>query len=201
MATSSGNRTAYLVIGAGVVFVWAGIANKSVLVTLQELVAGKKPTEGPKSLPQPAGQDTTHFPFPQTIPGQGSPDPNIDNPTDSAGLQGLAMAYVGAKWNLNSQWNSFNQLESHEGEWSTTSRNPSTGAFGLAQALGHGTPSTNGTMSNMYGGYGLTDAEARAANSGSAGPQLKWMVNYIEQTYGTPNNAWMRWLSRNPHWY
>ena len=48
---------------------------------------------------------------------------------------------------------------------------------------------TAGTLGNQYGGYGLTDAQARAANSGDASMQALWMCNYIKSTYGTPEAA------------
>lgn len=198
MAKSPGNRLPYLFIGVGVVFVWAGWSNRSVLATLQDLVSGKKPEQGPSNLPKPASLGDI-LP-PQTIPGSGSPDPNIDNPQDQSGIIGLAFSMNHGKFG-DSQWASLKKLIEGESNFNPTARNPSSGAFGIAQALGHGTSATNGTMSNMYGGYGLTTAEARAANSGQSGPQIKWMLNYISATYGNPNTAYMKWLSRNPHWY
>jgi hypothetical protein len=67
--------------------------------------------------------------------------------------------------------------------------NAASGALGIAQALGHGTADTAGTLGNEYGGYGLTTAQAVAANSGNAEDQLLWMANYIKATYGTPSGA------------
>lgn len=186
-----GNTTAYLALGAGIVFVWAGWANRSVLSTLQDLVSGKQPLPGPSILPGGLSNK---------IPGSGSPDPNIDNPQDHAGIVGLGMAMNHGKFG-DAQWDSLNKLVMGESGWDPTARNSSSGAFGIAQALGHGTSATNGTMSNMYGGYGLSTTEARAANSGQSGPQIKWLLNYIAATYGTPDHAYMKWLSRNPHWY
>jgi hypothetical protein len=70
-------------------------------------------------------------------------------------------------------------------------KNPSSGAYGAAQAYGHGTSGTAcpKTGENNYGGYGLTTAQAQAANCGNLGMQLLWMKNYIQATYTTPSGA------------
>lgn len=100
------------------------------------------------------------------------------------------------KWG--GQWVSFNSLVLAESGWNPNIKestwingNPPTYAFGIAQALNHGNGSaTQGTESNMYGGFGLTDKQAKAANSGDPYWQLVWMMNYIKQTYGSPDKAW-----------
>lgn len=89
-----------------------------------------------------------------------------------------------------------------ESGWSPTARNPSSGALGIVQALGHGGPDTGGTLGNEYGAqYGLTTAEAKAANSGNALQQIRWGMGYIKATYGSPSKALAAWQSRAPHWY
>lgn len=90
-----------------------------------------------------------------------------------------------------------------ESGWSATARNPSSGAFGIAQALGHGTSCSaapDGT--NEYGPqYGLTCAEAQQANAGSVRWQIEWGLGYIKARYGSPAAALKFWLAQNPHWY
>lgn len=90
-----------------------------------------------------------------------------------------------------------------ESGWSPTARNPSSGAYGIAQALGHGTSGSaapDGT--NEYGPqYGLTDAEAQQANAGSVRWQIEWGLGYIKERYKSPTAALKAWLSRSPHWY
>jgi hypothetical protein len=183
----------YGIVGAGIVLAWAGLNNKSVLATFQDLVAGKQPTPGPGYK-----QEGT---FLNTIGGNATPGANlgVGNPVPGNIQQYAQQMLTQRGWG--SQWASFNALEQGEGGWNPNATNPSSKAFGLAQALGHGTANTRGSLSNMYGGYGLSVTEAQQANSGSAQPQLKWMMNYIAAVYGNPNNAYARWLSRNPHWY
>lgn len=82
-------------------------------------------------------------------------------------------------------------LWNRESGWNPDAVNPSSGALGIAQALGHGGAGTGGTLGNEYGAqYGLTVDDARAANSGSALPQIRWGLGYIKQRYGSPAAAW-----------
>lgn len=99
-----------------------------------------------------------------------------------------------------------------ESGWSPTAYNTS-GAYGIAQALGHAKsgecatgPRTVGSstpgLNCAYGSeYGLSPADARAANSGHPVPQIRWGLGYIKARYGSPAAAYRAWLSRNPHWY
>jgi hypothetical protein len=110
--------------------------------------------------------------------------------------QQMAAAYG---W-TGSQWSCLNWLWTRESGWSATARNPSSGAFGIAQALGHGTPGTAGTYGNEYGAnYGLTTAQAQAANSGSAAAEIKWGLEYVREVYGSPCRGWSHELADS--WY
>lgn len=90
-----------------------------------------------------------------------------------------------------------------ESGWRASARNSSSGAYGIAQALGHGgsdTAAPDGT--NEYGAeYGLSAAQAREANGGSALWQIRWGMGYIKAQYGSPSAALAAWNSRSPHWY
>lgn len=90
-----------------------------------------------------------------------------------------------------SEWIALQQLEALEdSSYSTSIANPSSDALGMAQALGHATPGSAGSLGDEYGAnYGLTTAEAVQANSGSAEYQAIWMCTYIRDTYGTPAAA------------
>jgi hypothetical protein len=102
-------------------------------------------------------------------------------------------------WGSGAEWQALSNVENAEAGFNPTADNPSSGALGLAQALGHGNANTAGTLGNQYGGYGLTDAQAKAANSGNAADQALWMVNYIKSTYGSPEAAWAH--EQADHWY
>lgn len=88
--------------------------------------------------------------------------------------------------------------------WSPTVQNPTSGALGVPQALGHGDRkgSTAGTHGNQYGAqYGLTVSQAVAANSGDIVQQLRWGLGYIKVIYKTPCLAWAFEISHVPNWY
>lgn len=82
-------------------------------------------------------------------------------------------------------------LWTRESSWNNLAMNPSSGAFGIAQALGHGLPGTAGRYGNQY--------PSLAANNGNAAAQIQWGEDYIAGTYGTPLNAWAHELSAG--WY
>jgi hypothetical protein len=69
-----------------------------------------------------------------------------------------------------------------ESGWNNMARNPSSGAFGIPQAL---PPSKMGAL----------------AASGNGAAQIRWGESYIASVYGSPGNAYGTWLSRSPHWY
>ncbi|CAI7976212.1 hypothetical protein FRAHR75_230001 [Frankia sp. Hr75.2] len=82
------------------------------------------------------------------------------------------------------QWGSFNALVMGESGWNPMARNPSSGAFGIPQAL----------PASKLDAYG---------NRNDYRVQLRWMLDYIagRADYRTPAGAYSKWLSRSPHWY
>jgi len=85
-------------------------------------------------------------------------------------------------WNA-SQWPPFVSLVMAESGFNRFARNPSSGAYGIAQAL----PPTKYPFAGQ------------AAGGSHAGPQLAWMFNYIASRYGSPAAAWAHELAY--HWY
>jgi resuscitation-promoting factor RpfB len=74
------------------------------------------------------------------------------------------------------------QMWDRESGWTTTATNPSTGAYGIPQAL-----------------PGSKMASAGADWQTSAATQIKWGLGYIASRYGTPCGAWALWQSQG--WY
>jgi hypothetical protein len=75
------------------------------------------------------------------------------------------------------------QLVDHESGWNPYASNPTSGAYGLGQAL-------PGSKMSVAGGDWRTNPRT----------QLVWMLDfYIPDRYGTPCGAWDFW-TRN-HWY
>ena len=89
----------------------------------------------------------------------------------SRGWDGAQFTCLVSLWNAESGWS-----------WSAT--NPSSGAYGIPQAL-------PGWKMASAGDDWLTNPKT----------QISWGMGYIASTYGSPCNAWDKFLSRSPHWY
>lgn len=83
---------------------------------------------------------------------------------------------LSAGWGA-SQWPALLSLWTQESGWDSNAVNPSSGAYGIPQSLGHGHP------------YDLGDAPA----------QIAWGLNYIRDRYGSPASAWAHEQANN--WY
>lgn len=81
-----------------------------------------------------------------------------------------------------SQFSCIDSIISHESGWSVTATNPSSGAYGLGQAL-------PGSKMAPYG------SDWRY----SANTQLRWLKSYVDGRYGGACGAWSFWQSHN--WY
>ena len=170
-------------IGAGALLIWAGVENASIVAALRSVVTGRPP--------QPGGGGEAITPAGGTgAGGAGGYVPQKPPPGAAtvAAYQAYAQALLVAHgWP--GQWGPFSAIVGEEdSSWNPAARNPS-GALGIAQALGHGTTATAGTLGNEYGGFGVPDATAKEANSGNGYAQIEWMCAYIAEKYGDPDNA------------
>lgn len=182
------NGTALAALGGGALFLYAGIKNVSALKAVQNLIRGSAPAAGQATAAAAGSGSSGTATTPYGAIGSSSPQ---------QALQNAAAAYG---WGSGAQWQALQNVEMAEAGFNPSATNPSSGAYGLAQALGHGQGSaTQGSVTNQYGGYGLSDAEAQAANSGDANAQAIWMCAYIAATYGNPVNAWAHEQSNG--WY
>lgn len=101
------------------------------------------------------------------------------NPTENQALGHLMMLNAGYG---EDQWSCLVNLWNRESGWRTTAGNPSSGAYGIPQAL-------PATKMAAYGADYLTNPQ----------PQIAWGLNYIKGRYGTPCGAWSSFQSKN--WY
>jgi len=185
----NGFSLGYTAVGG--VVLWSGIKGWSISATFRNLLSGTTPTSSTEpinttSVEQSAASSSSGS-YAATGSGSGS------------GQAALKQAAARYGWDTGNQWTALNAVEMAEAGYSATAKNPSSGALGLAQALGHGNANTAGTLGNEYGGYGLTDSEAKQANSGNAYYQAVWMTNYIKTTYGNPVAAWAH--EQSHRWY
>lgn len=103
----------------------------------------------------------------------------------------LAASYGWSQAQNDTEWNALLKLWNQESGWDNLARNPSSGAFGIAQALGHGQQGTAGKYGNEY--------PSKAANDGDATAQIEWGLGYIQGRYGDPVAAWQHEQQFN--WY
>ncbi|MFB6555641.1 MULTISPECIES: transglycosylase SLT domain-containing protein [unclassified Streptomyces] len=80
------------------------------------------------------------------------------------------------------QWQCFSNIVDHESSWNYQAVNPSSGAYGLFQAL-------------PAGKYSSAGADWRT----NPATQIKWGLNYMDNRYGSPCDAWTFWQAN--HWY
>lgn len=187
-------------VGVGTIFVYAGFKGKSILATFQSILTGKSPTGVPSTNTiGTSGNATVN----QTTAAQsqvGQASGGTVSGTSSIQNYGLAQLVASTYgWGSGQEFADLTHLINQESGGNPNATNPTTGAYGIAQALGHGTAATQGTVTNQYGGYGVPDATCVQANSGDAQAQLIWMMAYIQQTYVDPIRAWQHETSQN--WY
>ncbi|GAA1513931.1 transglycosylase SLT domain-containing protein [Streptomyces albidochromogenes] len=80
------------------------------------------------------------------------------------------------------QFQCFSNIVNHESTWNYQAQNPSSGAYGLVQALPGSKMSSAGA-----------DWQTNPAT------QIKWGLNYMDERYGSPCGAWSFWQAN--HWY
>ncbi|MFC5635332.1 transglycosylase SLT domain-containing protein [Streptomyces bullii] len=80
------------------------------------------------------------------------------------------------------QFQCFSNIVDHESDWNYRAVNPSSGAYGLFQAL-------PGSKMSSVGADWQTNPMT----------QIKWGLNYMNERYGSPCDAWSFWQANN--WY
>ncbi|MGW8330861.1 peptidoglycan-binding domain-containing protein [Streptomyces sp. NPDC055897] len=87
-------------------------------------------------------------------------------------------------WSVSAQFSCLKNLWNGESDWKVYATNPSSGAYGIPQALPGSKMATAGS-----------DWQSDPAT------QISWGLTYISGRYSTPCGAWSAWQSRSPHWY
>jgi hypothetical protein len=103
-------------------------------------------------------------------------------PAASGSPQSIAQALLGSFGWSSSEFSCLQPLWAGESGWSVTASNPSTGAYGIPQAL-----------------PGAKMASAGADWQTNAATQIRWGLGYIKSTYGSPCAAWSH--EQSAGWY
>ncbi|ANH93196.1 hypothetical protein A8713_20175 [Streptomyces sp. SAT1] len=80
------------------------------------------------------------------------------------------------------QFQCFSNIVDHESTWNYRAVNPSSGAYGLVQALPAGKMASAGA-----------DWQTNPAT------QIKWGLNYMNVRYGSPCGAWSYWMANHSY--
>jgi hypothetical protein len=197
-------KPSYLALtGAGAIIVYSGLKGKGLSSAVRTVIGGQSPANaaqttalitpaqygyGAQSLLPSTGGGSGSTSTPQAG-GAGAGAPS-GGPGSTVGLTlskaaaktlGFGMV-VAAGWG--SQWSAFNNIVMAESGWDTTIHNG--GGHGYVPGLAYGIPQAlPGTKMASAGSNWLT----------SAATQIKWMIGYIKQVYGDPDNAWSFHLS------
>lgn len=92
---------------------------------------------------------------------------------------------IAASWGwTGAEWVCLDNLFQRESNWRELAGNPTSGAYGIPQAL-------PGSKMASAGADWLTNPAT----------QITWGLGYIKGRYGTPCGAWSAWSNRSPHWY
>jgi hypothetical protein len=165
----------------------AGVTPSSGVPTTQDPSSSPTSTTDPTATPTPTDPSSPTTPLPSasaTTAAKPAPKPTTTAVSHPAGwdaspaqARALAQSMVPA-----SQWACFDNVITRESSWNVHAVNPSSGAYGLPQAL-----------------PGDKMAEVSADWRDNAVTQIKWAINYMDGRYGSPCAAWSFWQAHN--WY
>jgi hypothetical protein len=138
----------------------------------RSLGAGRGSTSTTENVAAPTATTAPAAPAPSQAPVP-VPTPSVDD------ARSFALAQIGTV-----QFSCLDTLWQHESDWDPSAKNPTSGAYGIAQALPAAKMASTGKdwMSNPI-------------------TQVSWGLDYIATRYGSACNAWSFWLRHYPHWY
>jgi hypothetical protein len=171
-------KAGYLLLTAGGgLLLWSAIQGKSITGAARAIIGGDSPSTA-TSANQLSGNSGMSSP---AVTGADTGG----NQSNQALAQQIASALGYQSWTTGQEWQDWVSLWNRESGWSATAKNPGSGAYGIAQSLGH--PSSD---SSEYGGYGLNASESAEASNGNVTYQIIWGIGYIASEYGSPSAAW-----------
>lgn len=177
MAVSGVNGMAVAATAGGALLIWSGIKGASVSSSLKDLISGHQPSGN-------AANPVSLASFGDSGSGSsGSPGASAPNPGSVKGNVAMGKMMAAAHGWTGQQWNDLYALWQRESGWNNTAENPSSGAYGIPQAL----PPTKMPLA------------AQKPGGSHASAQISWGLSYIAQRYGNPSAAWAHETSAG--WY
>jgi hypothetical protein len=156
---------------AGIVLLWSAIENQKITTTIQDIVKGKKPTPGPTTTTVPTAAASTGSAIQQganIIASQGH------NASANQAIALLLAAPYG--WAGGANWAALKAGWQEESGWNQFAANDPADPYNHA----YGIPQSN---------PGTKMASAGSDWQTSPSTQIRWGLNYIKQTYGSPSQV------------
>lgn len=166
-------------VSVGIIFLYGGVKGYSPVKAFENIIKGKNPGEGQTNTAILTASDPN---TPNSGVGIFSGSVNASGNKKIA--QQLAIQMGHGDWTTGKQWSDWVALWNGESGWREDAVNPTSQAWGIPQAL-----------------PGSKMASAGADWRTNPATQIKWGIEYIATTYGSPSAAYAAWLSRSPHWY
>ena len=167
-----------LAAGGGAILLYSGIRGHRWSDTLRHVISGQ---------PLPKTTDTPILTSAQAYQSDsgGTPSTPVNLPAGGTATKNQAIAKiltVPYGWSTGQQWGDLLWIWDHESGWDNHASNPSSGAYGIPQAL---PASKMGRLANPP--------------TSSAAAQIRWGLRYIKTRYGSPSNARRFWEAHG--WY
>lgn len=165
----AGNRisgVAVAGIGLGAVFLYASLKGKSVLSTLQTVIRGQNPASSASSSAIAAAASSS-----SSAP---APGPSGTPPAANLALGRLMAAAYG--WGIGQQWAYLRTGWQAESGWRTDAANVPSDPYNHAYGIPQANPGTK--MASAGAGWKTDPAT-----------QIRWGLEYIRQTYGSPEQV------------
>lgn len=163
---------AYIV--AGTLVLISGIKGATITATIKSALSGSLNPPDTETVSWTSGQQGNAST--STASATGAASGAVTSGSASA-AQSYAQSQLSKYGWDSSQWPYLQELWQRESGWSNTADNPTSGAYGIAQAL----PSTK---------YPLAGRPPSEGGSSDAQAQIDWGMAYIKGRYGTPQMAW-----------
>lgn len=173
-------------LGAGILVLWSGITNRSPITVIKDLFSGN-------ALPE-----SETGPNPITTVSYTNANSSTDSDTGDTGDTGAAGGSAAANqaiaklmaasygWATGQNWSDLVSLWNQESSWNNKASNPSSGAYGIPQAL-------------PYTKMPKAAWPVSAGGSSNASAQIAWGLSYIKSRYGSPVQAWAHEVAND--WY
>jgi hypothetical protein len=138
-----------------------------------------------------------------TVTTTSGSEPSAPSGAVAKGVSATVNEQIGAQLAARRGWTGsqdtcLNELWTRESGWNNIARNASSGAYGIAQSLGHlpgESAATAGYVALNREGYNYPQTAANPPGGqfgGTSDPatQITWGLGYIQATYGSPCAAW-----------